>query len=239
MYGWRAKLGVLLPAIVTPAERDFYSIVPEGVTCHFQRFPFAGGTEIDVLKGLEKFVPDAAELVSYTSPTVIGMVCTAGSFVGGLGYDQKIIEAISKRCKGVPATTASTSAVVALKKLGVKNISLATPYSEELANIEKKFLEDGGFQVLGLSWLNKFGGFEEVSHIPYEVVYRLVKEAFKPKSEAIFVTCVGLHVVEIIEKLEQDWKIPVISSVQATAWNMLRMANVNEEIEGYGRLLHL
>jgi maleate cis-trans isomerase len=43
--------------------------------------------------------------------------------------------------------------------------------------------------------------------------------------------------VEIIETIEKDLQKPVITSNQATLWNILRMANINDKIQGYGQLL--
>jgi maleate isomerase len=48
---------------------------------------------------------------------------------------------------------------------------------------------------------------------------------------------VNLHTFEVIDRLEYDLQKPVITSNQATIWNMLRMAGVNDRIEGYGQLL--
>jgi maleate isomerase len=46
-----------------------------------------------------------------------------------------------------------------------------------------------------------------------------------------------LHTFELIEALELHLKKPVITSNQATIWNMLRLAGINDKIDGYGQLL--
>jgi maleate cis-trans isomerase len=48
---------------------------------------------------------------------------------------------------------------------------------------------------------------------------------------------VGITTIDIIEMLEHDLKKPVISSNQATMWQLLRMVQINEPIHGFGRLL--
>jgi maleate isomerase len=40
-----------------------------------------------------------------------------------------------------------------------------------------------------------------------------------------------------IQALENDLLKPVVTSTQATLWNILRMAGVNERISGYGQLM--
>lgn len=235
LYGWRARLGVLIPSANAVSEPEFSMIIPEGTTCHFQRFSFAGGG-IEELKKLKDLALDAVEQIVHVYPSAIAMCCTAGSFAGGKGWDQRIIEELKDKT-GLPATTASTAALKAFKELGVSKVSMPVPYLEEVAKAQKNFLEDNGIEVVSLKWLNK-DGFE-LNKIPYEVTYDLAKQAEHPNAEAIFISCVNLPTAGLIGKLEQDMGKPVITSNQATIWQLLRLANVNEKIEGYGMLLTL
>lgn len=56
-------------------------------------------------------------------------------------------------------------------------------------------------------------------------------------SNAVLLSCIAVHSLEIIEALEYDLKKPVVSSNQVTMWKLLRMAGVDERITGFGRLL--
>ena len=47
----------------------------------------------------------------------------------------------------------------------------------------------------------------------------------------------GLPTVEVLEQLEHDLRNPVISSVQASLWQALRLAGVRQPIRGFGRVL--
>ena len=109
------------------------------------------------------------------------------------------------------------------------------PYVEQVSKTVVKFVEDSGVKVLNARWLNKGG--PDIAEVSKETLYNLVKEVDDPDSEAIFISCTDLHTIEIIEKLENDLQKPVISSNQATMWNMLRLANINDKIQGYGQLL--
>ena len=59
------------------------------------------------------------------------------------------------------------------------------------------------------------------------------------KSAVLGVYCTNFRTIEIIEKLEKDAQIPVVTSVQATLWNYLRKIHCNEPIPGYGKLLRI
>jgi maleate cis-trans isomerase len=47
----------------------------------------------------------------------------------------------------------------------------------------------------------------------------------------------GLPTLDVLEPLERDLAKPVISSVQASFWQALRLAGVRQAIPGFGRLL--
>ena len=148
-----------------------------------------------------------------------------------------LIEKMKERNGNIPTTTASTAALDALNALGAKRISLATPYPEELVKLQEKFLKDNGVEVLHKTWIAI--RTTPASEISTKTVYNLAVESNKSESEAIFISCVNLYTVELIEKLEEDLKKPVITSSQATMWRLLRLANINVEIKGYGRLFHM
>jgi maleate isomerase len=239
MYGWRARLGVLVPSGIVVTEPEFSRMTPKGVSCHFHRIAFRGeGSESEVLETLrrvEQSVGDATEMICHVRPAVVALTGTGVSFIGGYGYDQKIIRQIKEKSGGLPATTTSSSVIDALIKLGVKKISMATPYLEPVARIGMKFVEDSGIRVLEMKWLGK-AGFD-IAEVSSETLYNLVKAVDRPESEAIFISCTTLHTIELIKYLEEDLRKPVITSNQATLWNMLRLAGVNEKIEGFGQLL--
>lgn len=239
MYGWRARLGVLVPSGIVATEPEFARMTPEGISCHFHRITFRGeGPENEVLETLRKVeqsVGEATEMICHVRPAVVALTGTGVSFIGGYGYDQKIIRQIKERSGGLPATTTSSSVIDALKILGVKKISMATPYLEPVAKIGMKFVEDNGFQVLNLKWLGK-GGFD-IAQVSKETLYHLVKAVDQPESEAIFISCTTLHTIELIRFLEADLQKPVITSNQVTMWNMLRLAGVKDKIAGFGQLL--
>lgn len=70
-----------------------------------------------------------------------------------------------------------------------------------------------------------------------DTFYSLAREVDEPESEAVLISCVAVHTIEIIEALEHDLKKPVLSSNLVTMWKLLRLANVNEKIDGFGKLL--
>ena len=54
--------------------------------------------------------------------------------------------------------------------------------------------------------------------------------------DAVFVSCTNVPLVAQIEELEQRLGKAVISSNSATAWHCLRLAGVDDEVQGLGVL---
>ncbi len=240
MYGWRARLGILVPSGILAIEPEFALVTPEGVSCHYHRFSFSGAGRDDEeivtrLKKAEDYVADAAALICDIRPAVVVMAGTGVSFIEGHGHDQRLIKKMMERNGNLPTTTTSTSVITAFSRMGIRKVSVAMPYVEPVARAAVKFVEDNGIQVLNAKWLNK-AGFD-IAELTPETAYHLAKDVDRPESEAIFISCVNLHTFEVIDRLEQDLRKPVITSNQATIWNILRMAGVNDAIEGYGQLL--
>jgi maleate isomerase len=239
MYGWRARLGVLVPSGIIAMEPEFNLVTPVGVSCHYHRYIFTGsGSNEEVVKNLkraEEFIADAAEVISHIKPSVVAMTGTGTTFIGGYGHDQVLIKKMRERNGNVPTTTTSTSVIDALNKLGIKKVSVAMPYLEDVSRAAVKFVEDSGFKVVTAKWLNKTG--KAIQELSKETLYHLAREVDDTESEAVFISCTNLHTFEIIDKLECDLQKPVITSNQATIWNMLRLAGINDKIEGYGQLL--
>lgn len=240
MYGQRARLGVLVPSQIVAIEPEFGLVTPAGVSCHYHRFNFeaAGIDDKEVvarLKKAEEYVADAAALIGHVRPAVVAMTGTGVSFIEGPGHDQVLIRKMMERNGNVPATTTSTSVLAAFTKMGIRKVSIAMPYVEAVARAGVKFVEAAGVEVLDAKWLHMAG--YKIAELPAETAYQLAQEVDRPESDAVFISCVNWHTFEIIERLERKLGKPVVTSNQATIWNLLRMAGVNDRIPGYGRLL--
>jgi len=88
--------------------------------------------------------------------------------------------------------------------------------------------------VLHATWMRKRTTLGR--EISAETVHDLAEESNEAESQTMFISCVALHTIELIEKLEQELKKPVITSSQATMWRLLRLAHIDNEIKGYGKL---
>ena len=234
---WRAKLGVIYPADGA-LDDEYWKLAPGGVTVHFTRISVPQEDQtLEVLEGQtqSRDIEKAAVDLNVIHLDAIAYACTSGSFVHGVGGDVEIINRL-ETAAGAACTTTSTAAVRALRTLGVRKISIVTPYPDEINARLKIFMEDSGFEIVTLKGL---GLYREIYAQPAGAAYRLAKQANSPDAEVIFISCTNFRSVEVLDELEQDLGKPVISANQVTMWDLLRLAGVHPYLQGYGSLFRL
>lgn len=235
-YGYRSKIGVISPATGFTVDEEFHIMAPEGVAIGVTRIPLENATP-ESLARLNDYIEEAAKLIATAEPDIIVLTCTSGSFIKGLGYDKAIIKKIEKTTN-IAGLTTSTAVLDALTKMKVKKVAVATPYIDEVNELEKLFLEDNGFDVVSIEGL-QLGRTNprDMPNVEPETMYQLAKKVYRPGCDGVFISCAGLGIISIIESLEKDLGKPVITSNQATFWDALRMTKVQDPIPGYGQLM--
>ena len=202
-------------------------------------------TEEELAKNFGPFpgTPQAAEYAWKFDVGVIAYGCTSGSFFKGK-KDPLWHLCLSKMIEdhvGIHCITATEAVLKALKVMGIQKVLLYGPYEEVILKRMKETLEGNGFNILYMDALGKYRtGIRRNIDLTIErpeTVYRQVKQSFTPEADAIFVSCTAYRAVEVIEKMENDFKVPVITSNQALAWASLRYLGINEPVLGYGKLL--
>jgi maleate isomerase len=240
MYGWRGRIGLLVPSSNTTCEMEFHKLIPEGISIHksrcFLQEDETPGERIASIVKMGGGLLEAAKRVSSVEPDLIVWACTVGSFIKGKGYDVELTENLEREI-GVPIITTSTAVLEALKNLGAQNIAMATPYIDEINMTEKNFFEESipGIKVVNIRGLGIIPNLPKGRLFP-ETAYLEAKHVNTESSDALFLSCTNWRTLEIIDPLESDINKPVVSSVQATIWLTFRRLGL-PNIQGYGRLL--
>jgi len=228
------RLGLLIPSSNTTIEHEFNVMRPKEATVHAARMRLKTVT-VSKLMDMEREIEAAALKLADAKVNVIGFGCTSGSLVRGLGHDQEIVTRIEK-ATNIPAVATAGAVVNALKALKVSRISVATPYTEEINSLEKRFLEENGFAIKRVRGLGIKDNLKIGEQTP-QTVYNLIKETDTSWNNGIFVSCTNLKTIGVIDRLEEELKKPVISSNTATLWAMLTKIKYIEPLIGWGRLL--
>lgn len=231
-YGWRGKIGIIFPAAGTSPECEFHKHCPEGVAVMTQRVLFERVDPHGLIEMSDR-VEDAAKLLATGKPDIIVFACTTGSLIKGLGFDRELIDRLED-ATGIRALTTTTAVIQALRTLDAKRLVVSTPYSTEVNRIEKKFLEDSGFEILKIKGL-EYTDPAMMPKVTISEMYHLTKGILDPQADTIFISCTGLGIIDGISLMERDFNMPVVTSNQATLWATLRTLSISEEFN-LGRL---
>lgn len=232
----RARLGVIVPSVNTVVEPWYSAVVPPGVTVHATRMLLADHVTAETLQQMdrEEGMASAARIMS-CRPDAIAYCCTASSIVQGLEYDAHLQHEL-EQATGRPCFTAVGAIIDALRALGARTVSIASPYSDAIDHAERLFFETAGFRVSGTANLGIADGFALASPTPADI-YELARRAWNDDADVLLISCLNMNSQAVVDLLERRADRPVVTSTTATLWKLLRSAGVDDRIEGYGRLL--
>jgi maleate isomerase len=229
MYGWRLRIGLIIPSSNTTMEPEFYQHLPQGVSLHTARMPIINATPEELLKMAEE-LEGCVELLRTARVDVVVFGCTSGSFLMGKGYDREL-EARIEKVAEVPAVTTSHAVLEALKDKEVQRLAIATPYIDEINDMEVKFFSDYGFPVEIIRGLNIADTLQIGRCDPsdaYKLGLEVVRE--KPNVDGLFISCTNFRTFEIIEPLSRDIGKPVVSSNQTSLWMALKTGGISSSL---------
>lgn len=247
-WGFRARIGVLVPHADIVPESEFRAMAPEGVSIHAGRAWFgAMGRDVvldhdialDPVRAFSQppHIDDAAELLAAAPLDVIAYAFTSSSYIGGAVDDRKLTERLSDRTNGIPVIVTCQPAVLALHAVRATRVAVISPpwFSDELAAQGGEYFRSHGFEVVHSSPMDIAGGQLEVH--PGQL-YAWARRHVPDEADAVFFGGNGLRAVGMIEVLEEDLGRAVLTANQVTFWHALRVAGVFAPVSGYGRLLH-
>ena len=227
------RIGVLSPA--TPNRPHFKSldaILPAGVTIAHEGLGLLGESYRDLVGKTERIVELAQDFARRHQ--VQGLMVTGG-FVTlfNPGLESKVAEAVR-----LPVVSAVSSVVAALKIFAAKAVLLMTPFDAASDAVIKEHLESQGFTVfLGPAFENRKAG--AAVDLSRDELFDLVEKSFRgePRTEAIYFQGATMDPLPILQRLEDAFAVPVITSNSAMIWNLLSQIGGKFSVPGYGKLL--
>lgn len=236
-YGWRAKLGVIVPPTNTVNEAEWSRLMPDGVTFHTARMVLH---DTATAEGEAALLADLGTAVGDLTPAridVVAYACTAGSMTVPPVTLPNRIAAVAER----PAVTTAAAIAEALSALGVRRVAVATPYDDRLNAHEAEFLTACGFTVTAIRGLGHGAGgrheYLRIAETALDAVEAHARSVFaEAPADALLLSCTDFPTLPLIEPLEAALGVPVVSSNTATLWRALRLAGIQDTLPGGGRL---
>lgn len=235
ILGWRGRVGIIMPATNLLLETALPRMAPEGVTFHTARLSTTSSASADSLKEMSKQIVNAARDLASAKVDLIAYCCTASSFIQGRSHDEEVISEIAEST-GVPTVTTMGSIVDALKQLGVRRPVIVSPYVTQLEELEAKYLENEGFHVSASAAMGISDMIGLHDPLPGEV-YRLTRKTWVEGADGALISCNALRAHVVADALEKSLRRPVVTSLTATLWGVLRALGIYDSLPGYGQLL--
>ncbi len=233
--GYRAALGLIVLQADETIETEFRDFIGiDGVALYHSRIQSDLAVTAETLARMEAEIPASVGLLPGALPfDAIGYACTSGATIIG---EANVAAAIKSVKPNAAATDPLTAAKAAFRSLGIERIGFVTPYVADVSEAMRQNLERSGLQI------NAFGSFEQSEeHIVAQITPASVRNAIfdvggSPDCDAIFVSCTNLRTISIIDEAESKLGKPVVSSNQALAWHLLRLAGIADQTPGLGAL---
>ncbi len=236
MYGWRGRVGLILPVDNAVMEPELYGCGIEGVSFHGARLT------TEVREEMPRQGIDLAPVFATLGADALVYACAETSFLGGVDQNRAIIEEIEKR-SGLPAVTATWAMVLALQHMRLARVALLTPYTDARGAVMEDFLRRNGIEVTS-SRHHVFEGPRGESREWFatnlqspDVAYRMCRGLDLSDADAVLISATNFRTFEIVDALERDLGRPVVSCNQAILWWALRRLSVNADLPRLGALL--
>ncbi len=225
-------LGLIVLQVDETIETEFRRMFPPAQRLHISRVPSGAEVSPDSLQAMAGHLTQAAALfpppVSFAA---VGYGCTSGT--AQIGAEQ--VAALVGQGARTQAVTQPVSALIAAcRALGLRRIGMLSPYVAAVSARLRGVLDAAGVAT------PVFGSFDEaeeaaVARIDTGSVVAAARDlAGQGGVDGLFLSCTNLRTLPLIDGLEAELDLPVLSSNQVLAWHMARLADVS--VSGPGRL---
>ncbi len=235
-FGWKARIGVINPSAGITFDHEWARMLPKGISFHVTRLLLERGTT-ESLDSMAERAPEAASLLKTSRVQAICYGCTIGSLYRGRENEMALAARLAEAA-GAPAVMMADSAAEALKSFGARRIVIANPYTSETNERVKVYLSERGFDVVAIEAMSIAESWDITKLKPSDVRDLTIGAVRKAeKVDAIFLSCGNMRTIDVIEGIERETGLPVISSNQAMLWKALHTVGFKEPFRGFGRLL--
>lgn len=226
------QIGLVVLKSDETIERDFRDLLPRTVELLVTRVPAGDELTLDNLTQIQNHLREAVGLF----PTGVDFAalaygCTSGTAVLGVPRVEALLhDAASTREVSNPLS----ALLAASEALGVRRIGVLSPYSQPVSDRLCGTLGEHGLEVAAC------GSFA----VPHEamvvridagsILFGAAQLARQAHFDALFLSCTNLRTLGLLERLEEQLGVPVMSSNQVLAWHLMQQLGI--ETEGPGRL---
>ena len=233
---WRGVVGVIKPGRGSGSLEDMIRLLPDGIgviPLHNEVRDGKLQEFYDIMPGYERMVAELAE----QEVDLIHPEGTPSFMLLGWKGEQKLIARWQKKY-GIPMFTSGQTHVHAARALKLKRLVHVRYSTWDKGNkTTQGYFADAGVPIKETATFDV--GWDDTGSLTGEQIYGHIKKAFlKLKGvDGIYIQGSAWDTLSIVDMLEQDLGVPVVSPVPARVWEIQKRLHVRQPISGYGRLL--
>jgi len=242
VLGYRAKVGILVPATNTIVEPEMAALQPPGVTNHTSRMSRVNRPAHDLKKykaalGHSLDMRAAIDVLVACEPDIIVHGHSVDSLSQGLSGADKMKARMEQTSGGIPVMLPAHAILKALTTLGkIKGIAILTPWMPPADERCKTFFEEAGYEVLAIKGLQHPTPLDIATATP-ELLNATVDEINVVGVECIIKVGTNSSMARLVADMEARLGKPVLTVNVVTYWAGLRALGIEDNIPGYGTLV--
>ena len=228
------RVGLITLASDFRIEKDFNNVIyGKDIDLYCNRIKCYNPLTNETLKKMADDIPNVTkEILPDQKLDCVAYGCTSGTIAAGY---QSIFEKVNLVKPNTKVTTPITSALNALKVLGINNLSIFTPYTDEINQSVAEYFKKENVEVVSLSFFDIASDLD-IGKVDPDYLFEVLSKIDLSESDALFVSCTALPVLSLIDKLEKKLGKIVLSSNQVLIWDTLQSIGKKNSIEGFGKL---
>lgn len=228
------RIGLVALATDHTTETDFARMMQgHDVGVYVNRIGFENPTTHESLLRTGPRLADAArDILPDEALDVLVYGCTAASVV--LGNDN-VAKHMNSAKPDTPCVTPSSAAFDAFEALGVRKISVLTPYTQDVTDSLVTYFSRHGPEVLNATCFG-LSDDRDMARVSKASIIEGGMAAFDPDAEALFISCTAVRAASCVAQLEAELGKPVITSNQAMVWRCMRHLGITSDYPAGGML---
>ncbi|WP_269134569.1 maleate cis-trans isomerase family protein [Spiractinospora alimapuensis] len=183
----------------------------------------------------------AATELSDARPDIVTSACLVAIMAQGPGYHCTAEDAISAALRGndaeVPVVSSAGALLTALSALKARRIALITPYMKPLTQTVVDYIENAGTEVVDALSLEVADNLEVARLDPAGLEEHWRTLNLNGADALVVSACVQMPSLPVIQRIEDQAPVPVLSAATATAYCLLSELGLDTVVPDTGHLL--
>lgn len=228
------KVGMVLLASDLRLEGEMPKMLPKGIGIYTNRVMNYNPLTIENLRLMRGDLHRAAAgIIPGAKMDAVVFGCTSGAAAIGNDEVKRLIRAAHAKAQVI---TPLTAAADACRAIGIRRLSILTPYIADVNRVMAEHFVAAGFVAVNIAGMNIKSDIDAAG-VSADALMAAARACLDNSADALFISCTALGAAPLVGRMESIFGIPVLSSNQTLAWAVLRALGCDAAVEGFGRLL--